>query len=63
MTSHFKPGQTVRLNGGFPHRHAAEGVYVVVRPLPSDDGERRYCIKSASEQYQRVVKESDVEPA
>ena len=63
MAPQLKAGQTVRLNGGFPLRHAASGVYVVVRSLPSDDGERKYCIKSASEQYQRVVPESVLELA
>jgi hypothetical protein len=62
MTHRYQPGQRVRLCTGFPHRNAADGPYVVVRQLPhSTEGEHQYRIKSEREQYERVVKESELE--
>jgi hypothetical protein len=63
MLPKFQAGQTVRFASSFPHRHAAEGVYEVIRRLPSEDGDYQYRIKSARELYQRVVNESDIERA
>jgi hypothetical protein len=51
-----------RLCPSFPHRHAADGPHEVVRQLPhSSDGEHQYRIKNEREQYERVVKESELE--
>ena len=61
MSHRFRPGQTVRVRRGFPHRSAAEGDYKVVRALPGSSGELEYRVKSAREAYERVVKESDLE--
>ena len=62
MTHRYRPGQRVRLCPGFSHRHAAGGPYEVVRQLPhSSDGEHQYRIKNEREQYERVVKESELE--
>jgi hypothetical protein len=63
MLHKFHMGQSVRFTAGFPHRHAAEGVYEVIRQLPYGDGDYQYRIKSAREQYERVVKESEIEGA
>jgi len=60
----YQLGAQVRLNRGFPLRHAADGPYEVVRQLPpASDGEHQYRIKNAGEQHERVAKESDLERA
>lgn len=61
MTHRFRTGQTVQLANCAWHVNAARGIYKVTRQLPADDGECRYRIKSTGEQYERVVKESDLE--
>jgi len=62
MTHRYPLGTHVRLS--FPQRNAAAGSYEVVRQLPfSSDGELQYRIKNAGENYERVVKESDLERA
>jgi hypothetical protein len=64
MNPVFKAGQRVRLNRSFRDGNAARGSYQVTRQLPqSDDGEFRYRLKSASESYERVAKESELELA
>ncbi len=63
MTHRFRIGQKVQLVRYAPQVNAASGPYEVTRQLPIDDGECRYRIKSSSEQYERVVKESDLERA
>jgi hypothetical protein len=57
----FRAGQRVRLVRGYPHRHAAEGAYEVVRQLPFGEGDYQYRIKSAREQHERMVKEQELE--
>jgi hypothetical protein len=42
-------------------KSAPGGDYKVVRQLPVDGGEPQYRIKSVSEPYERVAKESDIE--
>ena len=64
MTHRYQLGAQVRLCRGFPHRNVADGPYEVVRQLPfGSDGEHQYRIKNESEQYERVVKESELESA
>lgn len=60
MAHQFQSGQLVRLCRNI-RRNAAEGDYEIVRPLPDEDGEQRYRIKSKREPHERVVKESDLE--
>ena len=51
------------MRSGFPHRNAADDLYEVVRQLPhSSDGEHQYRIKNEDEQYERVVRESQLAP-
>jgi hypothetical protein len=58
----FKTGQRVRLSRTVQNRNAAGGSYEVLRQLPTgDDGERQYRLKSASENHERVAKESELE--
>jgi hypothetical protein len=64
MDHRYKAGQSVRFLASFPSRNAPGGTYQVTRQLPSgDDGERRYRIKTAREQHERVAKESELERA
>jgi hypothetical protein len=64
MTHLYRLGDHVRLNPGFTRRNAAPGPYQVLQQLPcTTDGEHQYRIKSTGEQYERVVKESDLEQA
>ena len=61
MSHIFRAGQMVRLARAIRNRNAAEGSYEVVRQLPYGEGEFQYRIKSAREQHERVVKESELE--
>lgn len=62
MKDRFRSGQTVRLCQSM-QRSGAASVYKIVRALPEGAGEREYRIKSLSEPYERVVKESELEQA
>jgi hypothetical protein len=63
MTHKFRSGQIVHLSRSLATRSAPGGDYKVVRQLPVDGGEPQYRIKSVSEPYERVAKESDIERA
>jgi hypothetical protein len=43
-----------------PPSAAPRGAYQIVRRLPAAEGEFQYVIRSAYEDHQRVVKESDL---
>ena len=59
----FAVGRTVRLTGLTSGRNAALGTYEIMAQLPERDGELQYRVKSASEPYQRIVKQDDIVPA
>jgi hypothetical protein len=63
MDHRFRLGQMVRLSRRSSYQSMAEGTYQVVRQLPYGDGEYQYRIKSAREQHERVVKESELDRA
>jgi hypothetical protein len=63
MIHRFRLGQMVRLSRGSPYQSVAEGTYQVVRQLPYGEGDYQYRIKSAREQHERVVKESELDRA
>jgi hypothetical protein len=63
MTHKFRSGQIVHLSRSLTARAAPGGDYKVVRQLPADGSEPQYRIKSASEPFERVAKESDMEKA
>ena len=63
MTPKFRSGQTVVFSRNLPFKWAADGEYKVIRQLPESGGELRYCIKSAREPHERVVREDDLEKA
>jgi hypothetical protein len=57
----YNVGQTVYYVSGMIGRHSGSGSYRVVRLLPADGGDLQYRIKSISEAYERVAKESQLE--
>jgi len=60
MNGPFRSGQSVRLCRSL-HRSGAPSEFKIVRVLPENNGEREYRVKSISEPYERVVKESELE--
>jgi hypothetical protein len=63
MTTHkFKIGQTVYLIS-FRSENAPRGTYVVIKIMPEHKGEYEYQVRSSYEQYQRVVRESQLRAA
>jgi len=63
MSNLFQSGQTVRLVRNLSLRAAADGEFKIVRALPNEGGETQYRVKSVREPHDRVVKESDLQPA
>ena len=55
----FHVSQTVFLNPS-PDRNVPGGAYVVTKTLPIHDGEYEYRVKSISEPFERVVRESQL---
>jgi hypothetical protein len=56
----FQVGQSVDL---IPRiiRQAAKGSYEIIRLMPENEDDPRYCIKSNAERHERVVPESELE--
>jgi hypothetical protein len=54
-------GQSVRYTSGPFARQAATGNFRIVKLLPSDGEEFQYRIKSISEAFERVAKESQLD--
>lgn len=63
MIHRFRIGQMVRLSRRSAYQSVAEGAYQVVQQLPYGEGDYQYRIKSAREQHERVVKESELDRA
>lgn len=57
----YEVGQTVLFTPAMGGRTAAGGAYRVVRLLPPDGDDFQYRIKSITEVYERVAKESQLE--
>jgi hypothetical protein len=55
----FKIGETVYFHPKLPN-DAPRGAYQIMRRLPAAQGEFQYVIRSASEDHQRVAKESEL---
>jgi hypothetical protein len=55
----FQIGQTVFLTA-FLSQNIPGGAYVVTKKLPERNGEFEYRVKSVSEPYERVVRESEL---
>ncbi len=60
-THKYSIGQSVRYTGGTFGRFGASGSFKVVKLLPSDGDEQQYRIKSATEAFERVAKESQLD--
>jgi hypothetical protein len=61
MTSHkFKVGQTVSFKQSRMGSPAGRRECKIVRQLPIENGSRLYRIKCVAENFERVVKESDL---
>jgi hypothetical protein len=55
----FKVGDLVEIIRS-TMRSAAAGQYEIVRLIPCDMEDPRYCLKSRSEKYERIVPEADL---
>ena len=62
MPPKFKVGDAVILKQS-ARQNIPGGVCVVTKVLPDRNGEREYRLKSADEEYERVARENELEPA
>ncbi len=60
MKNKFAVGETVYFTASNVARPASTGTYEVIRVLPTDGDERQYRIKSSTEAFERVAKESQL---
>jgi hypothetical protein len=64
MDNHkFKVGQTVNYTPQFIGTVNADAIFKITQLLPPEDDELQYRIRSASEPYERVAKESQLDCA
>ncbi len=63
MQHKFNIGETVYFTASNVSRPAATGTYEVIRLLPTDGDERQYRIKSTTEAFERVARESQLHAA
>jgi hypothetical protein len=56
----YSVGETVYFTASNVSRPAASGTYEVVRLLPTDGDDCQYRIKSSTEAFERVAKESQL---
>lgn len=63
LKNKFAVGETVYFTASNVARPAAAGTYEVIRVLPTDGDERQYRIKSSTEAFERVAKESQLATA
>ena len=59
----FGVGETVYFTASNVARPAASGTYEVIRLLPTDGDDCQYRIKSSTEAFERVAKESQLDRA
>ena len=57
----FTVGETVYFTASNVARPAASGTYEVIRLLPTDGDDCQYRIKSSTEAFERVAKESQLD--
>lgn len=62
QTSKYEVGQNVRFTAAAVSRPGATGIYTVVRVLPLEGDEQSYRIKNSTENYERVARESQLDP-
>ena len=58
----FNAGQIVRFVPG-THERAYGGLYEIVGKLPDERGESQYRVKSTNDNHERIVRESQINPA
>jgi hypothetical protein len=63
LTHRYKVGETVYFTASNVSRPAATGTYEVIRLLPTDGDDCQYRIKSTTEAFERVAKESQLKAA
>jgi hypothetical protein len=64
MDNHkFKVGQTVNYTPRFIGTVNADAIFKITQLLPPEDDDFQYRIRSASEPYERVAKESQLDRA
>uniref|UniRef100_Q07L36 Uncharacterized protein n=1 Tax=Rhodopseudomonas palustris (strain BisA53) TaxID=316055 RepID=Q07L36_RHOP5 len=61
MKHKFVVGENVYFTASNVARPAAQGAYEVIRLLPTDGDDCQYRIKSNSEAFERVAKESQLQ--
>jgi hypothetical protein len=60
LTHKYTVGETVYFTASNVARPAATGTYEVIRLLPTDGDDCQYRIKSSTEAFERVAKESQL---
>lgn len=63
LTHKYKVGETVYFTASNISRPAASGTYEVIRQLPTDGDDCQYRIKSTTEAFERVARESQLKAA
>lgn len=63
LTHKYKVGETVYFTASNVSRPAATGTYEVIKLLPIDGDDCQYRIKSTTEAFERVAKESQLKAA
>ena len=63
MTHKYRVGETVYFTASNVSRPAASGTYEVIKLLPIDGDDCQYRIKSLTEAFERVAKESQLKTA
>ena len=63
LTHKYKVGETVYFTASNVSRPAASGTYEVIKLLPVDGDDCQYRIKSLTEAFERVAKESQLKTA
>lgn len=60
LSHKYRVGETVYFTASNVARPAASGTYEVIRLLPTDGDDCQYRIKSSTEAFERVAKESQL---
>lgn len=61
MTHKYQVGETVYFTASNVARPAASGLYEIVKLLPTDGDDCQYRIKNATEAFERVARESQLD--
>jgi hypothetical protein len=61
LTHKYQVGETVYFTASNVARPAATGVYEIIKLLPTDGDDCQYRIKNATEAFERVARESQLD--